>query len=420
MKRYFPIMILVSCAAALIFGIVDLFELRFEAGDVYPPYSSLRADPLGAMALYESLEKIPGLSVWRDFSDSSELPEEPQTVYLHLAGDPYEWNWLPPETFHDIQDFLARGGRLAITFYPMYEPEVFDFDEEDTNWDEGTNSEKSAKMKQHKKTLHHGIKKQENDTDDEERLISLEDKWDFNTTFRTLEQDDGHYLPMNVFRKAKLPLPDVLQWHSGVVFTNLGPLWQVIYARGTNAVIIERKFGEGSVVMATDSYFVSNEAMTKDRHPDLLAWFIGPSKNVVFDESHFGIVDTSGVATLMRKYRLEGLMGGLILLAVLFIWKNSLSLVPPLADSRREDFVTGRDSATGFVNLLRRSVARRDILATCFAEWKKSTAQKGKISTPRFQQAEAIFSSESSASGSNPIETYKKISETLGTRNPNL
>jgi hypothetical protein len=290
----------------------------------------------------------------------------------------------------------------------------------ETNWDEGTNSQKSAKMKQPKKAPHHGIKKQANDTDEEDRLISLEDKWDFHTDLVKLEQDDGHYLPMNVFRKAKLPLPDVLQWHSGIVFTNLGPLWRVIYARGTNAVIIERKFGEGSVVMATDSYFISNEAMTKDRHTDLLAWLIGPNKNVVFDESHFGIVETSGVATLMRKYRLEGLVGGLILLAVLFIWKNSLSLVPPLADGKRENFVTGRDSATGFVNLLRRSVARRDILATCFAEWKKSTTQKGKTSSPRFQQAETIFSSENSVSGSNPIETYKKISETLGTRNPNL
>ena len=416
MKRYLPIVILLGCAAVFAFGIVDLFELRFEAGDVYPPYSSLRADPLGAMALYESLEKVPGLSVRRDFSDSSKLPEEPQTVYLHLAGDPYEWNWLSPKEYHDIQDFLARGGRLAVTFYPETEPEIFDFDEEETNRDEGTNSQKSAKMKLRKNAPRHGIKKEQNDTDEADRAISLEDRWDFHTELRTLEQDNGQYLPATVFRKVKLPLPDVLQWHSGIVFTNLGPLWHVIYARGTNAVIIERKFGDGSVVMATDSYFISNEAMTKDRHADLLAWLIGPNKNIVFDEAHFGIVETSGVATLVRKYRLEGLEAGLILLAVLFIWKNSLSLVPPLADNKRENFVTGRDSATGFVNLLRRSVARRDILATCFAEWKKSTAQKGKISTSRFQQAEAIFSS----SGSNPIETYKKISETLGTRNPNL
>ena len=90
--------------------------------------------------------------------------------------------------------------------------------------------------------------------------------------------------------------------------------------------------------MATDSYFVSNEAMAKDRHADLLAWLIGPDKNVVFDEAHFGIVETSGVAVLMRKYRLHGLAAGLMLLAGLFIWKNSTSLVPPLTDEKQGRF----------------------------------------------------------------------------------
>jgi hypothetical protein len=76
--------------------------------------------------------------------------------------------------------------------------------------------------------------------------------------------------------KTDLPLPPDLDWHSGLVFTNLRSECGVsIYTRGTNAVVIERSFGTGSVVMATDSYFVSNEAMAKDRHADLLAWLVG-------------------------------------------------------------------------------------------------------------------------------------------------
>ena len=39
MKKYLPIIILVGCAAVFMLGIVQLFELRFEAGDVYPAYS---------------------------------------------------------------------------------------------------------------------------------------------------------------------------------------------------------------------------------------------------------------------------------------------------------------------------------------------------------------------------------------------
>lgn len=413
MRRYFPMMVLFGCAAMFAFGVVYLFELRFQAGDVYPPYSSLRADPLGAMALYESLEKIPGMTVRRDYSDSNHLPEERQTVYLHLAGDPNEWDWLPPEMYRDIQGFLSRGGRLAITFFPEAEAEILDFNND-------TNRPESEKARQQRMTPPKREKKKEDDSDQEESFVSLEKEWNLGTDILKLDQDGDHYLPATVFKKTDLPLPETLQWHSGIVFKTPGQAWQVIYARGTNAVVIERKFGAGSVVMATDSYFVSNEAMEKDRHADLLAWFVGGNKNVVFDEAHLGIVETSGVAALMRKYRLEGLAGGLILLAGLFIWKNSVSLVPTLSEGNREEFVTGKDSASGFVNLLRRSIAPRNILATCFAEWKKTVAFVGKNSISRFQQAEATFVADTSSTSSNPIETYNKISETLGPRQPKL
>src|ERR1039458_7419101 len=80
----------------------------------------------------------------------------------------------------------------------------------------------------------------------------------------------------------------------------------------------------------------------------------------------------------------------LTLLAGVFIWKNSTSLVPPHADEQREDFVVGKDAASGFVNLLRRNIPTRDIFAACFAEWKKSAAPSGKFSSARLQQAEAV------------------------------
>src|SRR6185312_11842200 len=99
MKKLFPIVVLLGCVTALVFGIVELFQLRFESGDIYPKYSSLRADPLGTMAFYESLEKIPGINVRRDFSVGNRLPEEQETVYLHLAGERYEWNWVDKDLF---------------------------------------------------------------------------------------------------------------------------------------------------------------------------------------------------------------------------------------------------------------------------------------------------------------------------------
>ena len=51
---------LLKCGLILLIGLfclllVNLFLLRFRAGDIYPPYSSLRSDPLGTKALVKAL-----------------------------------------------------------------------------------------------------------------------------------------------------------------------------------------------------------------------------------------------------------------------------------------------------------------------------------------------------------------------------
>ncbi len=417
MKKYFPLILLLGCAAALTFGLVRLFQLRFEVGDVYPEYSTLRSDPLGAMALYESLGQVSGLSTRRDFTTQNRLPEESYTVYLQLAASEYDWDWVPADLSHELEAFLARGNRLVITFFPQtsaYRP--YETDEAETNsmksarstaTDEKPTPDKPAKKRKIRKMR------------DEDRGVDLAERWGFGMNFIKLTQTNNVYEPVRVENKTELPLPLIMEWHSGTVFTNLDNDWRVIYARGARAVLIERHFGKGSVVMATDSYFVSNEAMEKDRHADLLAWLVGANKNVVFDEAHFGVVETSGVVMLMRKYRLHGLAAGLLLLAGLFIWKNASSLVPPLAEPEQQGCIAGKDSAAGFVNLLRRNIAPRDLMPVCFAEWKKSAGPAGQYSAPRRQQAEAEFQADQPLPprDRNSIATYKKICSILGTHN---
>ena len=156
-------------------------------------------------------------------------------------------------------------------------------------------------------------------------------------------------------------------------------------------------------------------ALRKDRHADLLAWLVGPAKQVVFDEAHFGIVEAPGVSTLIRKYRLFGLGAGLILLAALFIWKNSISFVPPYPEAKREDFVAGKDAAAGFVNLLRRNVPARDLLNVCFAEWTKSLSRGTPHLIARVDQAQSVLETENARPprDRNPVRTYQEISRIL-------
>ena len=384
MRRYLPIILLLAFVAALAIGILELFQLRFQGGDVYPEYSSLRSDPLGTMAFYESLAALPGFSVTRDFSTTNHLPDGKETTYFHLAGRIEAWRQLSPALLGQIEQFVFGGGRLVITMFPQF-----------------------------RNTL------PLRNPDRKERVTSLGERW--GVDFRMIDlkkDDDGVYLPATVRNESGLPLPQSLDWHSGIVFTGLNQAWKTIYARGTDPVVIERSFGPGSVVIATDSYFLSNEAMRKDRHADLLAWLVGADRNVVFDEAHLGITEAPGVATLMRKYSLHGFLAGVIILAGLFIWMNSVSLLPPDAGEHAQHYVAGKDAAAGFDNLLRRNIPTRDLLATCFNEWKKSVAQTGKYSSDRIRQAEAAFEAENSRAEKDrdPVKAYQTIYEILRTK----
>jgi hypothetical protein len=403
MKKHLPIVLILACAAAFVFGIVQLFKLRFEVGDVYPAYSSLRSDPLGAMAFYESLDKLPGLSVRRDHSSANKLPGGKDTTYLHLATRTLEWSWLPEELWKEIDAFLLNGGRLAITFHPETARPFRPFaGQTPTGNPPGQKQNKKKKLR-----------------DAEGRpfeVVTLKERWGVEFGYRRLDVGDSDsYEPAEVENRSGLPLPEFLAWHSATVFTNLDNSWRAIYARGTNPVVIERRFGRGSVVMATDSYFLSNEAMREDRHADFLAWLVGPSRHVIFDEAHHGIMDASGVATLIRNYRLHGLAAGLLVLAALFIWKNSASLVPPHADEKAADYVAGKDAAAGFVNLLRRNIPARDVLSVCFAEWTKSLYQGRYYTISAVSDAQAVMEAEHhrALSERDPVKAYQTISQVL-------
>ena len=389
MKRYSPIILLLASAVALVFGIVHLFRLRFEVGDVYPEYSSLRSDPLGTMAFYESLEKLPGFSIERDFSTASHLPIGKQVTYFHLAASMTEWQELSKETFQEIEQFVTGGGRLVMTMFPASsKPDRLLLDRDEAGRDE----------------------------DPKPKVTLDRDRWGVSFDIVDLNQRQGTvYEPAHVENKSGLPLPETLDWHSGIIFKNLNPNWKPIYTRGTNAVMIQREFGRGAVVMATDSFFLSNEAMQTDRQAGMLAWLIGSNRNVMFDEAHLGVRETPGVATLMRKYRLHWFAAGLVVLALLFVWQNSTSLVPLRAAENPEDHVAGKDAAAGFVNLLRRGIPTRDLLATCFREWKKSAAQSGKYSSARIEQAERAFETENALAPKDreAVRAYRLISAIL-------
>jgi len=395
MRRSFPLLLLLFCGTAFSFGLFELFKLRYEIGDVYPEYSSLRTDPLGAMIFYESLEQFPHLSLRRDFNADNRLPEGRNSVYLHLAASRLDWVSLPAELWPEIESFLLNGGRLVVTFLPENSPPFRVI---------GVPARPAP------------TKPQPNRTRKIVPADSLKERWGVEFGFAPLPPgNDSTFRPVQVVNRSDLALPGTLPWHSGVIFTNLANSWRTIYARGTNAVLIERKFGSGSVLMATDSYFISNEAMARERHADLLSWLIGSPQLVVFDEAHLGITEAPGISSLMRRYRLQGLAVGLLVLAGLFIWKNSTSLVPPYVDEMATQQIIGKDASAGLVNLLRRNIAPQDVLRVCFEEWTKSLQQGGSHSISRVDHAQAVLEAENARAkvDRDPVRAYQEICRVL-------
>jgi hypothetical protein len=408
MKRL-PLMLLALAVAGFLLGLALLFHLRFEAGDVYPPYSSLRADPLGARALYESLGRL--LPTRRNYEALAKLGEGRATTLLLLGADPDDFA-LPPDEWQTLEAFAVGGGRLVIAFFPVYH----------RSGAGGFTAPAATNVPPAGRSPRKKAGRPVNDPMDAGpaglRRLPMRERWKVDFDFDALaRQDASAYQPARALRQVGNALPPELDCHTGLCFKPLQEAWRAIYAR-TNGqpVMLERRLGSGSVVMCADSFYFSNEALRREREPGLLAWFVGGSRRVVFDETHLGVEESPGLAALARKYRLQGLAASLVVLAALFVWKNAVSFLPPPAEAvSREptDLVTGREAAAGFINLLRRNLRPADLLGVCLEEWRKSCAHQ--VSRPKLEQIQALIDAENArAPGErDAVEVYRRVSRML-------
>ncbi len=421
MKRWsFSLFLLPLLFAGFVFGVAKLFQLRFDQGDVYPPSSSLRSDPLGAKVFYESLRNLNSFELGRHYEPLHKIDSGRGKTLFILGVGAWDLNRVPRQDVKDIEKFLFDGGRIVISFQPMTGKSWNARREEKRAQEE----KKKKEQKEEKSKAKKSDKKKPPLADDEVEVVSLLKNWQLELSFEDLAtDDDGVAVPVTVERTADLDsLPPTLSWHTALYLDALTNSWRKVYAlNNTNAAVVERQFGKGSVVLSSDSYLFSNEAMRKERHAELLAWFVGANREVIFDETHLGVEANPGIAALARKYRLHGLIAGLFLLAGLFVWKNSVSFVPPQDDDLfegRSAMVAGKESSAGFVNLLRRSISPEEILPTCFAEWKKSGAHQRQKAFGKMEKIETLIRGESSRPRRerNPVQSYRNISTQLAER----
>ncbi|MEP6672647.1 MAG: DUF4350 domain-containing protein [Chthoniobacter sp.] len=424
----------VALAVAFVWGLAQLFVLRYQVGDIYPPYSSLRADPLGTKALATALDELPNVEVRRNFKPLPKLhPDGPVT--LVYAGVGHQASWTSQELLA-FDTLVLNGSRAVFTFFPVETPPT-------------ENEEKRAKAEERRKKkekidAESGNEKKK-DAADEKKSPESDKKgatrdWKKTKDKKSTGADEGEpaafidfaevakrlgfnfgYLPeekgKSYYRHAALIEPgghmeSDISWHSALYFRDLKPPWKVLYMCGTMPVIIERQFGHGSIVLVADSFLVSNEALRGERHPQLLSRLFAGPPTVIFDEEHNNLRENPGIASLARKYRLHGVIAGLALLALFFVWKNMVRFIPAYAPSTGEgNVVAGRDSGEGFINLLHRSISPSAVFGVCVAEWRKSFRGR-----PREQaRVDVILAQEEvrPVRERNPLETYRTISRAI-------
>ena len=102
-------------------GVVKLFLLRFEAGDVYPAYSSLRSDPLGSRAFYRSLENINAARVSRNYLTLQNLKFKKRTAFVYAGVAAINSESVSAEWLNVFERLTNTGGRLLLSFLPVKE-----------------------------------------------------------------------------------------------------------------------------------------------------------------------------------------------------------------------------------------------------------------------------------------------------------
>jgi hypothetical protein len=343
-------------AGGFCYGLWKLYELRFAAGDIYPPYSSLRADPMGSKALYESILQLPGASAARNYLPVDKAPKGNATL-LFLGEEPYIFEASPEERLKEFEALARSGARVVIAMRPLLRlpaPSTTD----------GTKSHQP-----------------------EPRPILR--RWGVSFGYITRPADEEEPTATGT------------------------PKQTALYFRyeGKTVNQVERQFGNGVIVLLANCYPLSNEALAVDRDTELLAWTIGGNRQVIFDEHHLGITESGGIVILAHKYHLEGMAAALLLLLGLFIWKNSTSFLPQLEAGETDDSVAAKDIGAGLANLLRRNVPRKQLPQVCLKEWENSLHGGRYYSPVKLERVRELSRQEGDAA-----EIYRRISKILTER----
>ncbi len=440
-KRTFAWFGIVFLAAVLAGVFVHVLELRLTKGDVYPHYASWRTDPLGASGLYESIGRLPGVTVSRNLEPLTRIGSLEGDAALFVLGVPRtEFDRLRiPDDSPVLQAIEERGTRLVITIDPQIVPleRQTTFSEDEEDWIERRNRLREERKEDDGPG---GEEDEAGNEEDAAKPSSDEEEIEQEKT-RSLGPTLGSRFGLAMARIDTYERPEagwdakpgpgkgsrlprgIPVWKSPYRFEidrKQRDDWRVVAAVEGEPVVVEREIGEGSLVLSTDSYFASNEALFGGGDSEFLLWLMGDKRRIVFDETLHGSQETGSMMKTLRSFRLHGFLIGAIVFILLWAWRSGTSLTPGDESIERGliaggGTVSGENSNAGLIQLLRRSIPGSELIDNCVRTWE----QTGGADLPeekRRKLNELLERHRREPESLKPVEAYGEISALLKKR----
>ena len=391
-----------------------LFQLRLGGGDVYPEYSSLRADALGTRAFYEALAQVPGMRVDRDYRPIERLGVRPRL--LLLPGLVWQdWQSVPVAEIASLNAAASAGARVVLAFRADLKREARDEQGrpivEDDESGKKADAEKKGGAESKSGPSAKELKKKEKLPGYRERVRKdLAKEWRVAFKQRWLMAKEEK---ATIVDEAPAGLPPEVEWHSDLYFSpEADSGWRVVYRRAGEPVLLEKTVGRGSIVLISDAFCLSNEALHRARATALLSWLVGDQRRVTFLEGALGVLEENGIGFLARRYGLGGAMALLALLGGLYAWRRMVAFLPATeAGPAGADVALAYEPTAGFTGLLRRSLGREEVLPACLEEWRRGRRGGGAQAAARVEAAWLARDPEES-----PAKTYNALARALKPR----
>ncbi len=317
----------------------------------YPDYSSLNNSDLGLKAYHDALDRL-GLATARNYRPIEKL-RQPIAAIVQAGKALTSLQTASDKDLGALESVASNNGRLILLLVSDDVIEV-------------PSLEKKDQSKQ-------PVEKSKDD---------LQSRWGLELGFRFVKAEGTGKSNAVKFRERFVPIVwYVKSWDKN---------WKAWTQEYSGASVLERRFGQGTMLLVPGAKHFTNRQLLTHPESKLLADVLGPYQSIVFDESHLGLQDTGTVAGLAKTHNLQWLLVGLLVLAVLYVWRSSVSFLPP-PEAGSEAQPSLADTHRALSNLLIQSVAPAQLLQRALAEWNGSASlisrAKRKINDDELAQA---------------------------------